>query len=65
MSDEQTILGHVSILKNSIYEESKDRARFIPFINEIEAALDKKNYAEALLLIDELEEFMDLEFCRG
>lgn len=62
MSDEQTILKYLNDLKSSIHEECKSRARLSPFIDEIQAALDKKNYPEALLLIDELEEFMDLEF---
>ena len=63
MSDERTILALVSSLKNSIYEESKNRKLLIPFIDEIELAIAAKHFSEALRLTDELEDFMDLEFC--
>jgi len=51
----------VSSLKNAIVEEFTNRELLVPFVDDLEAALEAQNYPEALRLIDELEEFMDLE----
>lgn len=63
IADKQTILKHLSSLKNSIEEESETVDVLVPFLQDIELALAVEDYPKALHLIDELEEFMDLEFC--
>lgn len=63
IADKQTILRHLSALKNSIEEESETSNVLMPFLQDIQSALAVEDYPKALRLIDELEEFMDLEFC--
>jgi hypothetical protein len=64
VANHHTAFGYLSLLKNSIEEESKNCGLLMPFLEEIQSALEVENYAEALHFIDELEEFMDLEFCK-
>lgn len=64
IGDQQTILGYLNTLKSSLYEESKKWELLSPFIHDIRSALEAENYPQALHLIDELEEMMDLEFCQ-
>ncbi len=64
MSDTKLILEQLELLKNAVYEESKDRSKLIRYIHEIEVFIDQKKFGDALALIDELEELMDLEFCQ-
>ena len=61
MEENQTLLGSINSFKTAVYEESGNRGQLIPFIEELEAAVEAKNYIEALRLTDEIEEFMDLE----
>jgi hypothetical protein len=63
IADKQTVLKQLSALKNSIDEESETVDVLMPFLQDIQSALALEDYPKALHLIDELEEFMDLEFC--
>lgn len=63
IADKQTILKHLSALKNSIEEESENSNVLMLFLQDIQSALAMEDYPKTLHLIDELEEFMDLEFC--
>jgi hypothetical protein len=63
IADKQTVLGYLNSLKNSIEEESESSGLFMSFVQDIQLALAGEDYPKALHLIDELEEFMDLEFC--
>ena len=56
------VLGHLRLLETAIKEESRKTGVLLPFIEEIDVALNNENYSVALHLIDELEEFMDIEF---
>ncbi len=64
MSDTKLILEQLELLKNAVYEESKDRSKLIRYIHEIEGFIDQKKFGDALALINDLEELMDLEFCQ-
>lgn len=62
-TEEITLLGHLRNLENSILEESKKPELLLPFVKEIYAAIENEKYQMALEQMDELEEFMDREFC--
>jgi len=64
IADKHTVFRYASSLKSSLYEESKNCSLLLPFVQDIQSALEVENYSKALHLIDELEEFMDLEFCK-
>ena len=57
------LVGCFTVLENSIAEESKKNDVLMTFIQEINEALSEEKYHIALQLTDELEEFMDMEFC--
>ncbi len=61
--EEQALFGLLRSLEAAIVEESEKCEVLLPFIGEIYACLSSGNFAAALPLLDELEEFMDLEFC--
>ena len=63
IADKQAVLGYFNSLKNSIEEESENSNVLMSFLQDIQSALAVEDYPKALHLIDELEEFMDLEFC--
>lgn len=58
-----SLINHLRALESSVLEESKKPDRLLALIQEIETALQNENDLSALSLIDELEEFMDMEFC--
>ncbi len=58
-----TLAQLMATLKNSIVEESRNRGVLLRFIDDAHVAIEKKDYVEVLRLLDDLEEFMDLEFC--
>ena len=57
------LFGLLRSLEAAIVEESKKCEVLLPFIGDIYACLSSGNFAAALLLLNELEEYMDLEFC--
>lgn len=59
-----TVFGYLSLLKRSIEEESHNCQLLMPFLQDIQAAIESEDYPHALHLMNELEEFMDLEFCK-
>ena len=61
--EELALFGLLRSLEASLVQESQKPERLIPFLKEIYAHLNAGNYAAALPFLDELEEFMDLEFC--
>lgn len=62
-TEELTLLGYLKAFERTLLEESNQGEVFAPFLEEIHAALGRENYPEVLHLLDELEEFMDREFC--
>lgn len=61
--EEISLLGLLRAVESSIMEESQKTDLLLPFVEEIDKALKEDNYRAAMYFIDELEEFMDLEFC--
>lgn len=62
-SEELALFGLLRALEAEIVQESKKCALLLPFIGEINTHLSEGNFAAALPLLDELEEFIDYEFC--
>lgn len=62
--DKHRMLQELRVLRSAIDEESNKTELLMPFVQDIESALQAEDYAKALRLLDELEEFMDLEFCK-
>jgi hypothetical protein len=61
VTDKHTVFGYFNFLKNSIEEEGKNCDLLMPFLNDIQDALEVEDYPKILHLLDELEEFMDLK----
>lgn len=61
--EELALFGLLRSLEASLLQESQNPERLAPFLKEIYAQLNAGKFAAALPLIDQLEEFMDLEFC--
>lgn len=59
----EAILKLLDTLKTAIHEESKKPRILISIVDEVQCALEQNNFPQALSHLDELEEFMDLEFC--
>lgn len=59
----EAILNLLDTLKTAINEESKKPGILISILDEAQTALQQNNFSQALSHLDELEEFMDLEFC--
>lgn len=62
--EELALFALLRSLEAALVQESKTCAVLLPFIREINDLLAAGSYPAALPLIDELEEFMDLEFCK-
>lgn len=61
--EELALFGLLRSLEAALMQESKKSERLTPFLQEIYTHLNAGNFAAALPFLDELEEFMDLEFC--
>ncbi len=62
-AEELALFGLLRSLEAALVQESQKPERLTRFIGEIYAHLNAGEFAAALPFLDELEEFMDLEFC--
>ncbi len=63
--DEHTPFGYFELLEKALHKESKNSNFFIPFLSEIQAKLEEGDTKTILHLIDEIEEFLDIEFFKN